>query len=107
MLFNNSKKELLFLIAIIIAILVIDVEARKRKKKPKAPKKPFNPKDKKPARINDNLWCDMCKAIVKETAKSLFNKKKDYEVIEAIEKVCDTESDLIFPHCTYICYNYF
>jgi len=104
---NNTKKELILLIAIICAILLINIDARKRKKKPKAPKKPYNPKDRKPARINENLWCDVCKAIVKETAKSLYGKSKDYEVIDAIEKVCDAESDFIYPHCILFFDNYF
>lgn len=95
-----NKKYLLLILAIISAILLIDIDSRKRKKKPKTPKKPFNPKDRKPARINDNLYCEICKGVVKETARSLYNKRKDYEVIEAIEKVCDSEnSDFIYPHC--------
>ncbi len=96
----STKKELLLIIAIISAIVLINIDSRKKKKKPKAPKKPFNPKDRKPVRINDNLYCEMCRAVVKETTRSLYNKRKDYEVIEAIEKVCDSEnSEYIFPHC--------
>jgi len=103
-----NRKALLLILATISAVLFINIDSRKRKKKPKAPKKPFNPKDRKPARINDNLYCEICKAVVKETTRSLFNKRKDYEVIEAIEKVCDADnSEYIYPHCNFNNYKKF
>lgn len=88
---NFSAKELLTIIFLISAIIIINIESRKRKPKPKKPKKPYNPRDKKPTRINDDLYCNICRDIVKETARTLYGKKKDYEVIEALEKVCDLE----------------
>ncbi len=94
--FLKSKKEIFLFISIFIAIIITTVESRKRKKKPRTPKKPFNPKDVKPSRINDELYCNMCKELVKETITSLFNKRHDYEVIDAIEKVC--ESELLYPN---------
>ena len=37
----------------------------------------------------------ICKDIVRETAKSLFNKKKDYEVIAYIENIFNLSN--IYP----------
>jgi len=94
-----NKKEIFLIITFICTFLLINIDSRQKKKKPKPPKKKFNPKDKKPSRIKDDLYCEICREVVKETARSLYNKKKDYEVIEAIEKVCDSE--FLYPHRKY------
>ncbi len=86
-----STKQFLTILFFFSAIILIKIESRKRKPKPKKPKKAYNPRDKKPTRINDDLYCSICRDIVRETARTLYGKKKDYEVIEAIEKVCDLE----------------
>lgn len=80
-------------IIIIITLLISDIETRKRKpKEKKKVKKVYNPRDKKPSRLSDELYCQICKDIVRETAKNLYGKKRDYEVIDAIEKTCDSQS---------------
>ena len=93
---NISSKKLLLTISFLILttlIYIVDSQEkrsqRKRKPKEKPKKKVYNPRDRKPLRISDELYCQICKDIVKETAYHLYNKKRDYEVIDAIEGTCE------------------
>ena len=85
---NITTKKILLTILFTLLTILIGIDARNRKPKEKKQKKIYNPRDKKPLRISDELYCQICKDVVRETAKSLFNKKRDYEVIEAIENTC-------------------
>ena len=85
-----KKNFTLNIVTFFILNIIINIEARKRKPvEKKTTKNAFNPRDKKPARLSNELYCQICKDVVRETAKSLYNKRRDYEVIDAIEKTCD------------------
>lgn len=81
----------LVLLLLLVAILVVFAECRKKKKKAKQPKKPENPLDRKPDKVKPELYCDACIAMVKETIKDLRGKKKESDVVAAVETVCDPE----------------
>ena len=80
---------LLEIFLIIIAITL--VSTRKKKKKPKADKKPQDPLDKRPSNIKPELYCDACIAMVTESVKELRGKKKQSDVVEVVEEVCNPE----------------
>ena len=88
----NYKKEFLLVIIFICTYLLVNIETRQKKQKPKPPKKIYDPRNKRPSRITPELFCEICKSIVKESAAALFNKKKAYEVIDVIEKICESEN---------------
>jgi hypothetical protein len=76
----------------ILSIIFINlIESRKKKKKPKAPKQPSNPLDRRPSNVKPELYCDACQAMVIETIKELRGKKKESDVINVIDSVCDQE----------------
>jgi len=95
---NILKNLLTFTISLILILTFITkIEARRKRKQVEKPKKkPYDPRNRKPARLSNELYCQICKDIVKETARSLYNKKRDYEVIDAIEKVCDSK-EYMYP----------
>lgn len=76
---------LVFLVSIHFVLL------RKKKKKAKPAKKPQDPLSRKPEKIQPELYCDACIAMIKETTKELRGKKKESDVIEALESVCNPE----------------
>ena len=80
----------LFLFAFVF-VLVTLAESRKKKKKQKAPKQPENPLDRRPTKVKPELYCDACVAMVKESVKELRGKKKQSDVIEVVEDVCNPE----------------
>ena len=79
------------ILVFLIFALVFLVESRKKKKKAKQPKIAQNPLDKRPSKIKPELYCDSCIAMVKESVKELRGKKKESDVIDVVENVCDPE----------------
>ena len=84
------KISLLLPICLIILLLNL-VDSRKRKKKQKEPKKVENPLDRRPSNVKPELYCDACIAMVKESVKELRGKKKESDVLEVVESVCNPE----------------
>jgi hypothetical protein len=80
-----------FLLIFLLYVILIQVENRKKKKKAKEPKKPENPLDKRPNKIKPELYCDACIAMVKETIKELRGKKKETDVVDLVDDVCNPE----------------
>ncbi len=80
-----------FLLLAFVLVLVSLVESRKKKKKQKAPKQPENPLDRRPTKVKPELYCDACIAMVKESVKELRGKKKQSDVVDVIEDVCNAE----------------
>ena len=80
----------LFLLAFVFVLLSI-IDSRKKKKKQKAPKQPENPLDRRPSKVKPELYCDACIAMVKESVKELRGKKKESDVVEVVESVCNPE----------------
>ena len=81
-------------------ISLISVVYPKKKKKQKKPKKE-NPIDRRPESTSPELFCDACIAVVKESTKLLFNKKKETDVVDVLEEICNPElyysySNIIF-----------
>ena len=81
----------LFLIIFAFITLINIIENRKKKKKPQQPKKEIDPIEKRPSNIKPELYCDSCIAMVQETIKELRGKKKESDVLDIIENVCDPE----------------
>ncbi len=82
--------KIYFLLFITLFVLW-SVESRKKKKKPKEPKKPENPLDRRPSNVKPELYCDACIAMVKESVKELRGKKKESDVTEVVDDVCNPE----------------
>ena len=61
------KKILLTLIVIYLIGFTVE---RQKKKQEKPPKKPFDPKSKRPDSVAPELYCDACQAIIKEARLS-------------------------------------
>lgn len=81
-------KRLGLLTFFIGSILVSLVELKKKKKQKKGEEDPLN---RRPSKINPELYCDSCIAIIKEATKKLFNKKSESEVFDALDNICDPE----------------
>jgi hypothetical protein len=100
---KNLTIKKLFTIIITISLFylltfIIKIDAARKRKKVEKPKtkKVYDPRDRKPSRLSNELYCQICKDIIKETTRSLYNKKRDYEVIDSIEKVCDSK-EYMYP----------
>ena len=85
-------KKLLLTLSIFILTTLINIDSRKRKPKEKPKKKVYNPRDRKPVRLSNELYCQICQDVTRETTKYLYNKKRDYELIDAIEGTCKLPS---------------
>jgi hypothetical protein len=81
----------IYLTLLIAIVLFVFTENRKKKKKPKEPEKPENPLDKRPSSIKPELYCDVCIAMIKETVRKLRGKKKESDVVDAADEICDPE----------------
>ena len=94
----NSK--FLFVVFILSLIFLINLsEARRKRKKEKKPKKePKNPLEKRPEKIKPELYCDACQAIIKEAVKELRGKKKESDVMDYMDSVCQPEKYYVYSH---------
>lgn len=90
--------KFLMLSILIIFIALNSVESRRKKKQPKEPKQKKNPLDKRPDKIAPELYCDACQAIIKEAVKELRGKKKESDVMDYMETVCNPEKYYVYSH---------
>jgi hypothetical protein len=86
-----------FLLGLILVISLSLLESRKRKKKQKE-KKDNDPKSKRPEKIKPEQWCDVCQAIIIEAGKFLMGKKKESDVIDYMEDICNQEKYYTYHH---------
>ena len=91
-------KSILILTLILSLFLIKVSESRKKKTKNEKEKKQENPKDKRPESVKPELYCDACQAIIKEATKELRGKKKEYEVMDYLDRVCDPEKYYVYSH---------
>jgi len=89
------KKILLTLIVIYLIGFTVE---RQKKKQEKPPKKPFDPKSKRPDSVAPELYCDACQAIIKEATKELRGKKKESDVMAYLEGACNPEKYYVYSH---------
>ena len=75
----------------LILISLISITISKKKKKQKKEKKPENPLDRRPQSTSPELFCDACQAIIQEATKQLYNKKKESDVVDVLEYICNPE----------------
>lgn len=80
------KLEIILYIFVLLAL----VDARKKKKKQKEAKLE-NPLDRRPDSVSKELYCDSCQAIIKEAVKELRGKKKESDVYDIMDTVCNPE----------------
>lgn len=88
-----SKK---FLSLLVIMFLLANIIDSKKKRKRARNNKPRDPKDYKPNGTTPELWCDSCNAIVRETHKLLRGKKKESDVYEVTDDVCNPERYYVY-----------
>jgi hypothetical protein len=81
--------KLLKFLLVLIPLLSINLSKKKKKKKQNDQKE--NPLDKRPNGTTPELFCDACIAIIKESTKLLYNKKKESDVIEVLEDICNPQ----------------
>ena len=53
---------------------------------------------KRPLSVEASKWCNICQAIVREMIKKLKNKRKEYEVLEAYDGICNYELFYVYNH---------
>lgn len=82
------KFKKLGLLAIIVGALFMSLSQSKKKKKQKKEEDPLN---KRPSKIQPELYCDSCIAIIKEATKKLYNKKSESEVFDVLDDICNPE----------------
>jgi hypothetical protein len=80
----------LYLIYIFIVINLICVELRKKKKR-KVYKRPADPRDRHPKMIEPELYCDSCKAVLKESINNLYGKTKESDVLKMLDDICNPD----------------
>lgn len=86
------------IILAILIILFINSEQRQKKKKEKEKKPPKDPREKRPDKVSKELYCDACQAIIKEAVKELRGKKKESDVFDYLENVCNPEKYYVYSH---------
>ena len=79
-----------FEIILFIFVLIAFVDARKKKKKQKE-QRVEDPLNRRPSNISAELYCDSCQAIIKEAVKELRGKKKESDVYDIMDNVCNPE----------------
>jgi hypothetical protein len=93
----NTYKALLSLVLILLIVNLTE-QRRKTKSKEKKPKKKENPLDKRPEKVKPELYCDACQAIIKEATKELRGKKKESDVMDYLDHVCNPEKYYTYSH---------
>ena len=90
----------IFLLSLILSFTIINtaLAREKKKKKDKKNKKEENPISKRPDSVKPELYCDACQAIIKEATKELRGKKKESDVMDYLDRVCDPEKYYVYSH---------
>ena len=76
---------------LLISIIFISIVLSKKKKNKKQNNEKENPLDRRPKGTEPALFCDACIAIIKESTKLLYNKKKESDVVDVLEEICNPE----------------
>ena len=94
-----TSSKFLFVVFILSLIFLINLsEARRKRKKEKKEKVVKNPLEKRPDKIKPELYCDACQAIIKEAVKALRGKKKESDVMDYMDNVCNPEKYYTYSH---------
>ena len=79
-------------IDIILFVFVLFVLAdTKRKKKKAREEKKEDPLDRRPSGVTKEHYCDSCMALLTEGAKELRGKKKESDVYDIMDNLCNPE----------------
>ena len=76
---------------LIAFVLFVIADAKRKKKKQARVEKEEDPLDRRPSAVNKEHWCDSCIALLTEGAKELRGKKKESDVYDIMDKICDPE----------------
>ena len=89
-------KNLYYLFQVILSICLINLIASKSKKKkykqdktPRLPNGLPTPESVRPNYVTPELFCETCRAIVKESIKELKSKTRESDVMYYLDNVCD------------------
>ena len=100
-----KKKYFISLFQLLIIIylnkLVINKSSKKKHKKAKTPKLSNSlptPESVRPNYVTPELFCETCRAIVKEAVKALKTKTKESDVIYYLDNVCDENKYTVYQH---------
>ena len=100
-----KKKYFISLFQLLIIIylnkLVINKSSKKKHKKAKTPKLSNGlptPESVRPNYVTPELFCETCRAIVKEAVKALKTKTKESDVIYYLDNVCDENKYTVYQH---------
>jgi cytochrome c-type biogenesis protein CcmH/NrfF len=74
-----------------IFVLFTFIDSKRRKKKTKTEEKQEDPLDRRPEKVTKELYCDACQAIIKESIKELRGKKKESDVYDIMDNLCNPE----------------
>ena len=87
------KYNLVYLFIIINIVLITFVELRKKKPRKKEVKVE-NVRHRHPDRnfVSQELFCDSCKTILKHSPFHLYGKKREGDVITALEDICNPDN---------------
>lgn len=80
----------IFSILILVILFISTIEKKKTKKTKKAATE-SDPLDRRPSKIKPELYCDSCLAMVKESVRELRGKKKESDVVDVVDTICDPE----------------
>ena len=103
------RKNLIIIFQIVIIICLINsVISKSRKKKNKKEKKDDNinklpnglptPESVRPNYVTPELFCETCRAIVKEAVKELKTKTRESDVMFYLDNVCDENKYTRYQH---------
>ena len=100
-----KMKFLLFQIIIIICLINSIINKSKKKKKkdkkdsqPKLPNGLPTPESVRPNYVTPELFCETCRAIVKEAVKELKTKTKESDVMYYLDNVCDENRYTVYQY---------
>ena len=100
-----KTKYLISVFQIIIIIFLINQVLNKSKKKkgkkvktPKLPNGLPTPESVRPNYITPELFCETCRAIVKEAIKELRTKTKESDVMYYLDNACDENKYTVYQH---------
>ena len=89
-------KNIYYLFQVILSICLINLIASKSKKKkykkdktPRLPNGLPTPESVRPNYVTPELFCETCRAIVKESIKELKSKTRESDVMYYLDNVCD------------------
>jgi len=77
-------------IILVLFVLFVLADAGRKKKKAKQ-QKVEDPLDRRPSGITKEHYCDSCTALLIEGAKELRGKKKESDVYDIMDNLCNPE----------------